>query len=198
MKYKSDLKKNLQTIKLVRKNISYNLSFNKVKDLKKFKRLEILKYINDYYINEEELKKEDLMNDLIAFKTYKDELELIVENQNVFFSVLALLLALLAIATSLKSERLSDGKAFVIFIILLVLIGLIFGAYLIFRENKESDFNKSKVVNNAIHILETIKENMVEVPQTWNFDVEVDNLIGQVSKSRKYSIKVTESLENKK
>lgn len=198
MKYKSDLKKNLQTIKLVRKNISYNLSFNKVKDLKKFKRLEILKYINDYYINEKELKKEDLMNDLIAFKTYKDELELIVENQNVFFSVLALLLALLAIATSLKSERLSDGIALVIFIILLVLIGLIFGAYLIFRENKESDFNKLKVVNNAIHILEDIKEDMVEVPETWNIDVEVVNSIGEKTGSRKYSIKVTESLENKK
>lgn len=188
MAYKSDLKKNLRSLKLVDKNISYNLSFNNVKDLKKFKRLEILEYINDYYINEKEFKKEELINDLIAFKTYKDDLKLIVENQSVFFSVLTLLLALLAIATSLESEHIPDGIALAIFIILLVLIALIFGTYMNLRENKESDFNKLKVVNNAIHILEAIKEDMVEVPEI--FDVEVKNLNGEKAEPRRYSVKV--------
>lgn len=137
----------------------YELSYEKDKDLKKFDRQEILNYINVYYINDRDLEIDNFINDLITFKTYKDELDLIVENQNAFYSVLALLLALLAIATSVKSGRIPDKIAVIIFILLFALIVLIFGKYIYLRENKNSNFNKLKVVNNAIHVLEAIKDH---------------------------------------
>ena len=139
-------------------DICYELSYDKDKDLKKIDRQEMLNYINDYYINGEDLEIDKFINDLITFKTYKDELDLIVENKNAFYSVLAVLLAVLAIATSVKSGRISDGIAIIIYIKLFVLIVLIFGEYLYLRVNKKSNFNKLKVVNNIIHFLEAIRD----------------------------------------
>lgn len=199
MAYKSELKKKLRTVKLVDKKISYELSYDKTKNLKKFNRLEILEYINNNYINDEELKKEDLINDLIAFRSYKEELDLVVENQNDFFSVLSLLLAICAIAYSGGHEYLTDCEAFKIFVILIALTLLIFGTYMNFRENKNSDFNKLKVLNNAIHVLEALKEEIVDenkILETKKFNLEVSDAEKGIDPNI-YSVKVRESLEDK-
>ena len=140
-------------------DICYELSYDKDKDLKKIDGQEMLNYINDYYINGVDLEIDKFINDLITFKTYKDELDLIVENKNAFYSVLAVLLALLAIATSVKSGRIPDKIAVIIYIILFVLIVLIFGEYIYLRVNKKSNFNKLKVVNNVIYFLEAIRDD---------------------------------------
>lgn len=158
MENTNELKKKLRTIKLVDKKVSYELSYDKTKDLKNFKRIEMLDYINGYYINGDDLEIEKLINDLITFKTYKDELNLIIENQNAFFGVLALLLAILSISTSFKQDHLSNIIALAILVILGLLVILIFVTYINFRENKNSNFNKLKVVNNAIHVLEDIRD----------------------------------------
>lgn len=140
-------------------DICYELSYDKDKDLKKIDGQEMLNYINDYYLNGVDLEIDKFINDLITFKTYKDELDLIVENKNAFYSVLAVLLALLAIATSVKSGRIPDKIAVIIYIILFVLIVLIFGEYIYLRVNKKSNFNKLKVVNNVIYVLEAIRDD---------------------------------------
>lgn len=138
--------------------ISVNIQSEEISNLRYMNIKEIQEYINSNYVNKSYIGKEKLINDLVAFKSYKDELDLIVENQNSFFSILALLLTILAIAASLGYENLSDGTALAIFVILAVLVLLIFITYMNFRENKKSDFNKLKVVNNAIHVLEAIKD----------------------------------------
>lgn len=81
----------------------------------------------------------------------------------------------------------------------ILVLGFIVIYFLFFltRYGKRSESSKLKIINNAIYILEAIKdEDMVEIPETRVFEVEVDNLVDQPSEPRKYSVKVKESLED--
>ena len=138
---------------------------------------EIEEYIKSNYINNIIIEKNKLINDLVIFKTYRDELNLIIENQNFFVNILAVILAITAIAFSSGFNQESNGIVLAIIILIITLIILVFWTYMYYRERKKSDFNKLKTINNVVYILEAIKDNLDEVPE--NFDVEVKHLNGE-------------------
>lgn len=216
MLYKTDLKKHLRTAKIDKQNFSYELSYEKVKDLNYLSREEILRYINDNYINDNDFEKKNLINDLIAFKTYREYVKEIVAKEDILEKFLSVYINILSIFTALtigmlqiQSQMISGKTVEDDFSIIKILFEkriaplsiLIFGCIVFYfcnfliRHGKRSESSKLKIVNNAIYILEAIKEDMVEVPE--NFDVEVKNLIGEKVESRRYSVKVRESLEDK-
>ena len=217
MECKSDLKKDLRTAKMCKQNFLFELSYEKVKDLNYLTREEILRYINDNYINDKEFKKEDLINDLIAFKTYKDYVEEIVAKDDILEKLFSVFINVLSIFTAFKigmlqiQSQMISGKAveddFSIIEILLqkrllplniLVLGslVIYFSIFLIRYGNKSESSKLKTLNNAIYILEAIKEDMVEVPEIKKFDIEVDSIGNKVSEPRKYSFKVKESLED--
>ena len=183
---------------------------------------EIEDYIDNYYIKEENIGEEDLISDLITCKSYKEKLELSFKLDGLVLSCLAIFTSIIAIMMSViltvadtnielsisgsditgniislaaGTKTISDGSKFlvcfipVIFIILIKWIG------------EAIPTNKINSLNNAIYILESIKEdiekNPIEIPDTKKFDIEIDNLEDQSSEPRKYSINVNEILEDK-
>lgn len=54
-----------------------------------FKQKDILKYINEHYLESDNIIEENLLNDLNTFKTYRDGVE-ITEKNGMFFKVLLL------------------------------------------------------------------------------------------------------------
>lgn len=224
MEYKSDLKKHLKTAKLKSNNISYELSYEKVKDLNYLNIEEILRYINDNYINDKKLKKEDLINDLIAFKSYKDEIEVHFKIQDlfekvnsfqitVFFTLISLIVAFIQISSSIAmfitdkasdksffKESLSNIQICLIFIIYVLIVIIIANMiYYFIRNRKNSKYNKLMTINNAIHILEALKDEMVDenkILENKDFNLVVNNVEGDIEPYI-YSVKVRESLERK-
>lgn len=216
MEYKTDLKKYLRTAKIGKQNFSYELSYEKVKDLNYLSREEILRYINDNYINDDQFKKKDLINDLIAFKTYRDYVEENVTKDDIFEKFLSVFISILSIFAAVKigmlqiESQILSGKnggdnSSIINTILeesiplgMLVLGFIIIYFLIYltRVGKRSEPSKLKIVNNVIYILEAIKEDMVPVPETKKFEVEVDNVVDQVSEPIKYSVNVNEILED--
>lgn len=61
------------------KNI-FELSHTPEKDITKYKSEEITKYIYDYYLKNTEFGKDNVSNDLIAFKSYRDKIEIKLNN----------------------------------------------------------------------------------------------------------------------
>lgn len=203
------LTKILTAINELNTGVSCKLAHDKVKDLKYYDTDEILEYVTVNYTDSKNFKninKEKLVEDLISFKTYKVDIE--VSSQSVdritgFLSILATsvsiilayLLAALEHSTGQDSGFIVRNIIFLILIIILIVLFYSPVVVSIFLRN--SKHNKLKVINHAIYILEAIKEDIVEVPETRNFDVNVDYLIDKKSETRDYAIKVTEILDDK-
>lgn len=158
----------------------------------------IISYISYHYIEENIFEyKGHIINDLVVFKTYRDELNLMVENHVFFVNILAILVAFLTIAYTVENvinEKQIICLNFLIF--LLIIITCFF--YWHYRERKKSDFNKLKTINNVIYILEALKDEMVKENKIHGttYEVNVDNLVGEKSESRKYLVDVNEILED--
>lgn len=159
---------------------------------------QITKYISKKYIEVDKFDcKGQLLNDLIIFKTYRDELKLTVEDQTFFISILAIAVSLIAIVQSLDKayiNKIIKINALTLFVVLTILV---LGLYFYYRVRENSDFNKLKYINNAIYILEAIEQNLVEVHGTRKFDIEIDNVVDQASEPKKYSFKIDEINEEK-
>lgn len=218
MEYKSDLKKHLKTGKIKKKRFLYELSDDKGTDLKKLKTDEILQYVNDKYINDKDFKEEDLINDLICLKTYRDYVELGLRTEDFFISYSSLYIATFMFMfsrileepkpynlTVVKSGRYIVGKiiqtdkmTFSDCVIGAVLIVLLASFLFVFFKRAIVAYRTKKLtsLNNAIYILEAIKEDMLEVTGT-RYKVVVDNLIGEKSEPRKYLVNISEILDDK-
>lgn len=176
---------------------------------------EIKEYIEDNYVNADFVNKHELINDLNIFKSLCEVLQIKDKKDGFLMNFISLLITIISIASAVAVGFLSVNKDvvklkfcnankfyminmdFVINNIKILLGAAAFYIILYFlRVSKRSGLNKLKTINHVIFTLEAIKENLVEVPVT-RFEVVVDNLIGEISEPRKYSVNVSEILEDK-
>lgn len=203
----------LGLIKIISKNIwkiickgfkvSENIKSEEIFNPRDMRINEIEDYINSHYVDQEYIDKTKITNDLVIFKTYRDDLKIDTENDGKFPNLLSIIMTVYIAFLSLEiadrsnyfSElfRLKEKKAdnsmiaemsekihqvsgnILVIISIIILISLFTLLFSVIRTGKRSKTNRLKVVNNVVYILEAIKENLVEVPE--NFDVEVKNLI---------------------
>ncbi|MDU5960395.1 MAG: hypothetical protein E6Y99_02300 [Finegoldia magna] len=157
----------------------YSLSYDEEKH-RYFDKNFLLSYLSDNYLNnKEDIEPTKLSNDLITFKTYRDDVDINVRKQNDFYQFLTIAIAIISILASnfigdntdkiikeLFSKELFIKylfikyqfiKAIFIVIIIFVLVGFV---HYLTTTCSHSESYKLKVINNVIYTLETIKEDM--------------------------------------
>ena len=135
----------------------------------------VLEYVQKYYINNNNIIEENLINDLNTFKTYRDDIQqeitmksLIEIIWSVVVTMVSILVAIYIGYIALKDYIKIEGDNFLNFILKNIKIGtiiimLISGVYLGLSINERFKHSKSyklKYINNVIYTLETIKEDM--------------------------------------
>lgn len=187
---------------------------------------DIICYIQKKYLNQLYIEKDMLINDLVIFKTYRDNLEIETENDKDFPILLSTFLTVYIAFLSMEiadktiyleeffklkeankdttaiSNKLSKTSGNILAIISVILIiSVIVVSFLSFRNGRKSKRNKLKTLNDAIYILEAIRDDIyndpIKVSGTRKFDIEIDNVVDQASEPRKYSFKIDEILEEK-
>lgn len=156
----------LKTVKLDNGKILYNLSCT-TGNLKYLKKDQILNYVRKNYIESKPSNKAQLINDLNTFKTYRVDIEKNLQHQGIisgFFSTIATVISIiiayeLGVMKSSTNGNLSSG--------LIVALTIVIGSLAILLANlcKNSEMNKVKVLNNAIYILEALKEEIYNNPE---------------------------------
>lgn len=132
-------------------------------------------YLNNYYLKVDEIDKRKLLSDLATFKTYRNDLELHLKFINLFLNVVAIIVAGLSLfisslLISSKADWLekvivffnSEIKLFNLLILLAVIVCILGIVILIIWNRKNETPYKLKNINNAIYILEAIKEGMYQ------------------------------------
>lgn len=164
MRYYGKINRKLRTVELNDdEECLYKLAYDEEKR-SCFSREDILKYVNDYYLKNDNISdnindnmfEENLLNDLNTFKTYRDDVDSLVRNKGSQSNYLAILIAISGILFNIIEDY-KCIRLIVSFIVLLMF--LIFMGY-IFSNSKNSELEKLKYIINAIYTLETIKEDM--------------------------------------
>ena len=171
MRYDSKINRKLRTVELNNDECLYKLAYGDDKK-NSFKRIDILNYINKHYLENDNIIEENLLNDLITFKTYRSQVEEYIANGEIFQNILNLYFTVISIFISFNFGVLSikkDLNATLFFetmknnttIFTLVVLLFIFSIFLAFkRKKKKSQSSKLKFIDNAIYTLETIIEDM--------------------------------------
>lgn len=161
MRYDGKINRKLNQIGIDKENweifpdvVEYKLAYGKTKH-NYFKKKEILNYINENYLKNDEIIEENLLNDLNTFKTYRDELDTLVRNQSDFGQLITILLGMLSIIINVKPNPGSEIPLARIS----GLIALLAFLYYYFCTSSKSESAKLKYITNAIYTLETIKED---------------------------------------
>lgn len=201
--------------------IKYCFTGKPLNSLNIMSKKEIEDYIDKYYIKANSIKEEYLISDLIACKSYRDSLEFSFRLDEFLLNCIAIFTAIMAIMIAVmltvanteinltvgyskisgsliskanKTNTVLNGRIY-----LVVFVGVIFW-FLIKWFSEAIPTNKIRSLNNAIYIIESIKEdidkNPIAIPETRKFDIEVYNAVDQVSEPIKYSINVNEILED--
>lgn len=213
MKYKNKLKESLMSEEIIDswRDQSFKLSYdyyeteveledkkeiNEPKsNLEEMSEQNIRDYISSKYIQVDEIEIENLVKDLIVFKICKCKLEGYINESNYIVSFSSLFFAIYALLLSLNDDFSKEG--FTILNIFLFAL-LFFAVYRFFKDG--SKYKKLKTYSNAISILEAIKEDIYARPEkvlrTKEFNFEVNNSDEYIEPNF-YSVKVTESLEDK-
>lgn len=151
--------------------VEYKLAYGKTKH-KYFENKEILNYINENYLKNDNIIEENLLNDLITFKTYRSQVEEYIANGKIFQDALNFYITVISVIISfyfgvLSIEKDLNATLFVemmkdnIIIFILVVLLFIFPISLaLVRTSRKSQSPKLKFIDNAIYTLETIKEDM--------------------------------------
>lgn len=173
----------LKTVKLDNGKILYNLSCT-TDSLKYFTKDKILKYVNDYYIKSKPSSKVELINDLNTFKTYRDNIEKNLQLQGIISGFLSIISTIVSIIIAyelgviqsspkgnLNLKIIIDNLNWLLIVGVVMVIGSI--AILLGNFCKNSEINKVKVLNNAIYILEALKEEIYNNPE-WRIEDEKD------------------------
>ncbi len=158
MSYDGKINRKLSLIKIKKEKskffpdtIEYKLAYGKTKH-KYFKNKKILKYINVNYLKNDKIIEENLLNDLITFKTYRDDVEITEKNWEILQNFITIYIALFGnILISKMSMIEKFGFTIGVFVVSVVIF--------IIRTWKHSNYYKLKYINNAIYTLETIKED---------------------------------------
>lgn len=135
----------------------------------------VLEYVQKYYINNNNIIEENLINDLNTFKTYRDDIQqeitmksLIEIIWSVVVTIVPVLIAIYIGYIALKDDIEIQKDDFINFIVkninialwLLLFISAIYLGLSISKITKLSENYKLKYINNVIYTLETIKEDM--------------------------------------
>ena len=181
----------LKTVELDNGKILYNLSGTR-DNLKYFKKDKILKYVKKNYIEHKPSNKANLINDLNTFKTYRVDIEKNLQHQGIisgFFSTIATVVSIiiayeLGVIQSSTDENLSR--------VLIVALTIVIASLAILLANlcKNSEMNKVKVLNNAIYILESLKEEIYNNPECRIEEIkssEIEDSI-EITKSENISV----------
>ena len=190
--------------------LSHSLN-NKV-DPQEMKIKEIKKYIEDNYVNLEEINKPELINDLNIFKSLSDELKIKYESDKFYTDTLSLMITVFSIFSavavgllSVKEDILMENgfnidtfyaaNINLVFNSIKIILGMAvvyFGIYYL-RVNKRSGLNKLKTINHVVFTLENIKENLEEDLEMLESDVESDNVESHESETKEFIVTITES-----
>lgn len=120
------------------------------------------------------IDEKNLINDLITFKTYRDDVDTIVRKQSDFGQFLTICLAMISIIINVKLNPGSE-KTLLAISGLIVLLSFL---YYWFCTGSNSESAKLKCITNAIYTLETIKEDM---EKNENSGTESDEIISSVN-----------------
>ncbi|MDU7298246.1 MAG: hypothetical protein E7L43_00680 [Finegoldia magna] len=170
MSYDGKINRKLRTVELNDDECIYKLAYDEEKR-RYFKRKDILNYVNEHYLENDNIIEENLLNDLNTFKTYRDDVEITEKNWDIFQGIITIYVALFN--DVFKSETADFMRLCYILIILAISIVI----YLI-RTCKHSNYYKLKFITNAIYTLETIKEDMC---RNGNSGIESDEIISSVN-----------------
>lgn len=155
-----DAKKYSDTITLININ---RLNIDQIKD-----------YIyKNYYgkLNKpEEIDRDKLLNDLVVFKAYKEDLEINIKNDSLIKDIFTLFISVLGIYVSIPSilqeigtnrlETANNGDTIILIGFATIFIVVFSVIWVFIRTDKKSDSSRLKVVNYGIYTLEAIKEEM--------------------------------------
>ncbi|MDU5442818.1 MAG: hypothetical protein E6105_08485 [Finegoldia magna] len=179
MGYDGKINRKLSQIEIDKENwkifpdvIEYKLAYGKTKH-KYFENKEILNYIDENYLKNDDIIEENLLNDLITFKTYKTDREVLIRHFDVIQNGISAFLSLLAVIMSFSAACLSSKfiskyvirQDFTIWIVkyifaVFMVFSLMFLIFVLARVGKNSASYDLKFIDNAIYTLETIKEDM--------------------------------------
>lgn len=156
MGYYGKINRKLRTVELNDDECLYKLAYEEEKR-RYFEREDILNNVNEYYLKKDNIIEENLLNDLNTFKTYRDDVEQIYNNQDLFNKILSLLLTCVTtIFGAIGNKGNYEYKLLFGLMIAIVYINMI---YNVFRTTSKSESYKLKFISNAIYTLETIKED---------------------------------------
>lgn len=155
--------------------VRYSLSYDEEKH-RYFDKEFLLKYLNENYLDDKikKIVKKNLINDLITFKTYRDDVDTIVRKQSDFGQFLTILLAMLSVIVNVKLKP--DSKLPLVVISLIIVIASFI--YYWCCTGSKSESAKLKFITNAIYTLENIKEDM---DRNGNSGTESDEIISSVN-----------------
>lgn len=157
---------------LDRERRSYKLSYDD-KKLEELSDTGIKKYVQDHYLkkdnsNQEDLDNNKLLKDIATFKTFRDNLKADMDHfQTLSNFIISLVLAVssIIITVALAPEHPNLLCVLKIFYITVsIVFSLLLGKLIMFDYNRKnnSKFNKLKIVNESIHILEYKKEKLTQ------------------------------------
>lgn len=194
MAYKNIFKDVLKTNKIDKTKRDFELSHTVKMDkgnLTQNPRNMTIEQISDYitvnYTNKKTILKKDLIKDLVEFKSYKEYLEIAIEESSFLFNYFGIIISLYAslFAMSVTSDKTYEKFSISIFplniifgeiektglskssIELGLMLVLSLGISLVFafiKTDKKSSSNRLKTVDNAVFILEAIKDDMYNNP----------------------------------
>ncbi|MDU7560199.1 MAG: hypothetical protein E7K74_02715 [Finegoldia magna] len=173
MRYDGKINKKLRTVELNDDECLYKLACGKTKH-NYFKKNEILDYINENYIKNDEIIEENLLNDLNTFKTYRDDVDTRVRKESDFGQFATICLAMLSIIINIMINP-SSKITLIVFSGLIVLVSYL---YYFYCTSSHSESYKLKFITNVIYTLETIKEDMY---RNGNSGMESDEIISSVN-----------------
>lgn len=150
----------------IENDLYYNLCYPTRVNLKKLKKHEIIEYVNTNYLYNENRVLNNLLKDLIIFKTYRDEIEKEIKNEGIAREIIIFFISVISAILSLKAinkEHLSNEQVNIVFFALIIYIFLKVAIEFI-ATSKNSDSSRLIVVNYAIYTLESIIENKYNNP----------------------------------
>lgn len=180
MGYKGKINRKLSLIKIKEKHkrfpdeVEYKLAYGKTKH-SSFSNEELLDYINENYIkndDKDDIIEENLLNDLITFKTFKTDRE----TGNIILDIIqnGLAIVISAVATAISTSvaflnsknilgrNINPNAAIWIFeklLIIFIVSMIVYIGIFMFRVGKDSISRDIKFIDNVIYTLETIKED---------------------------------------
>lgn len=154
----------------------YNLSFeteSNTEILADMTMQDMIDYLLNNYGKPQNFDKQVILNDLIIFKSHKEELEMNLKRKeiatNIFASIIAVIAAVFAVvfASAIEIPKWFIGFAIVMLFSSSIILSLCHKNF----NKKESEINKLKTVNNIIYILEEIKNEMINRDKNFYIDV---------------------------